>query len=341
VKYLASGTVIGTTGSFNNSSNTRDKVFDLNVSTYFDAPNADGSWVGLDLGTAKVITALRYYPRTGWGTRMVGGVFQGSNIADFSTSTTLARVLVNPLEGAYTTVPVDDSTSYRYVRYLSPNGSYCNITELLFYGVVLPAAPGNLNARLLDGTASLSWSSTAYANTYKVKRSTTNGGPYTVVSGNLATTTFSESGLTPGATYYYVVSAENEAGESANSAQATASDGYAQWAAQQGIVAGSPNGAFDADANGNGIPNGVEYALPAGLNVVNGAQTSTITAVIRSDASVSAALLKSTDMVNWTPVNFSVAADQNGVPAGYTRWTADDPLAPAEVRKFYKLRLTR
>ena len=33
-----SGTVIGTTGSWNNSGNTRDKAFDGNTATYFDAP---------------------------------------------------------------------------------------------------------------------------------------------------------------------------------------------------------------------------------------------------------------------------------------------------------------
>jgi hypothetical protein len=54
-----------------------------------------------------------------------------------------------------------------------------------------------------------------------VKRATTNGGPYTIVS-NVGTTNCTDGGLMDGTNYYYVVSALNTAGESVNSAQASA-----------------------------------------------------------------------------------------------------------------------
>src|SRR5204863_6345047 len=56
------GTVIGTAGSYNNSGNTADKAFDGSLSTFFDAPvaNKDNAWVGLDLGTAAVISEIRF-----------------------------------------------------------------------------------------------------------------------------------------------------------------------------------------------------------------------------------------------------------------------------------------
>ncbi len=51
-----------------------------------------------------------------------------------------------------------------------------------------------------------------------MKRSTTNGGPYTTV-GTPTTTSFTDTGLTNGTIYYYVVSAVNSAGAGANSNQ--------------------------------------------------------------------------------------------------------------------------
>ena len=54
-----------------------------------------------------------------------------------------------------------------------------------------------------------------------MKRATLNGGPYAIVT-NVTTTNYTDNGLSNGADYYYVVSALNTAGESANSAQAGA-----------------------------------------------------------------------------------------------------------------------
>jgi hypothetical protein len=58
----------------------------------------------------------------------------------------------------------------------------------------------------------------ASATSYNVKRSTTNGGPYSIIQ-SVATTNYTDAGLTNGTTYYYVVSALNPAGESGNAAQ--------------------------------------------------------------------------------------------------------------------------
>jgi hypothetical protein len=67
----------------------------------------------------------------------------------------------------------------------------------------------------------LTWTVSATATSYHLKRSTTTGGPYTQISAP-ATTSFTDTGLTNGTTYFYVVSALNAVGESANSAQASA-----------------------------------------------------------------------------------------------------------------------
>jgi hypothetical protein len=52
-----------------------------------------------------------------------------------------------------------------------------------------------------------------------VRRSLVSGGPYTTLSTSPTSPTYTDTGLTNGTTYYYVVSALNASGESANSAQ--------------------------------------------------------------------------------------------------------------------------
>ncbi len=79
-----------------------------------------------------------------------------------------------------------------------------------------PAAPTNLSATAGDLEVMLAWSELGKATHYGVSRSTTNGGPYTEIA-QPATTSFTDTGLAGGTTYYYVVDAANAAGKSPDS----------------------------------------------------------------------------------------------------------------------------
>jgi hypothetical protein len=85
-----------------------------------------------------------------------------------------------------------------------------------------PPAPLNLTATVTNGIVNLSWSSAATATSYNVKRSTVGGGPYTTIAPGVAITNYSDPQVTNSTTYYYVVSALNAAGESANSTEVSA-----------------------------------------------------------------------------------------------------------------------
>lgn len=86
----------------------------------------------------------------------------------------------------------------------------------------LPAAPtGVVAASPGKKKITVSWNAVAGATSYTVKRSTTNGGPYPTTF-TTTTTSLSNTGLTSGVTYYYVVSATNAQGEGPNSSQASA-----------------------------------------------------------------------------------------------------------------------
>ena len=81
-------------------------------------------------------------------------------------------------------------------------------------------APTNLVATSGDSQIALTWSAVSAATGYNVKRSTTSGAETKISSPT--TNAFTDTGLTNGTKYFYVVSAVSGATESANSSEANA-----------------------------------------------------------------------------------------------------------------------
>jgi len=114
--------------------NTPAHAFDGSYDTFYASMDRSRTWVGLDLGTAHVITRVGWSPRTSQAARVQLGVFEGSNSPDFLDAVPLYLI---PNGGAakrtdYADVPV--TRGFRYVRYVGPNNARCNIAELEFYG---------------------------------------------------------------------------------------------------------------------------------------------------------------------------------------------------------------
>ncbi|EGD48130.1 Glycosyl hydrolase family 98 putative carbohydrate binding module [Ruminiclostridium papyrosolvens DSM 2782] len=149
------GTQFGTSGSFgNDSSTTSDKATDGNINTWSDSANANGAYTGIDLGAGneKRIYKIRYYPRNGWASRMLGGRFQGSNTSQTAGYVDLHTITTMPASGIFTEATVSDTTQYRYLRYVSPDGGYCNVAELEFYS---PSVVPNTSTDSLIGPVKL------------------------------------------------------------------------------------------------------------------------------------------------------------------------------------------
>ncbi|HWD93449.1 MAG TPA: GH92 family glycosyl hydrolase [Verrucomicrobiae bacterium] len=87
-------------------------------------------------------------------------------------------------------------------------------------GSSVPPTPTGLIAGAGKGQVSLSWDISLGATSYNVKRSTVSGGEVALT--NVSDRTYTDVGLANGTAYYYVVSAVNTNGESANSAEVSA-----------------------------------------------------------------------------------------------------------------------
>jgi fibronectin type 3 domain-containing protein len=109
-----------------------------------------------------------------------------------------------------------------YMLFLLNGQGVPSVAKLVRIGVQQPLAPSALSAAAGDARVTLQWSAGPGATGYKVKRSTTSGGPYVTVASGVATTRFEDTGVTNGTTYYYVVSGTNAHGESPDSNQASA-----------------------------------------------------------------------------------------------------------------------
>ncbi len=85
-----------------------------------------------------------------------------------------------------------------------------------------PPAPGVLSALATDRQILLLWQGVPFATGYNLKRAPVSGGPYTPVTNGLAAASFTDSGLVNGVTYYYVLTATNDLGESLPSPEVSA-----------------------------------------------------------------------------------------------------------------------
>ena len=140
---LLKGTVIGTieTVNYQNNSksttvNTRENAFDGDLNTFFASWDRSYTWTGLDLGSSHVITRVGWSPRNdGVGEqRVLLGVFEGANREDFMDALPLYVIPEKGQIGTMSYADVQCSRGFRYVRYIGPSDSRCNIAELEFYG---------------------------------------------------------------------------------------------------------------------------------------------------------------------------------------------------------------
>ncbi|WP_214628898.1 putative Ig domain-containing protein [Paenibacillus agaridevorans] len=112
------------------------RAFDGNTTTSPDTKTGAG-WVRVDLGEGmgQKLGSVKFIPRVSNLARMNNALIQGSNDGtNFVTLHTISGVT----ELKWYSAAIDSDTSYRYLRYFTPNG-FANVGELEFYKVITDA----------------------------------------------------------------------------------------------------------------------------------------------------------------------------------------------------------
>lgn len=123
---------------------------------------------------------------------------------------------------SYTHAGLTNGLPYYYVvSAVNPVGEGPRSAEVVATPMGAPAPPQGLTATAGKRKVTLRWAGSAGATSYRWKRAAVSGGPYLLVR-TVTGTSATDGSVTAGVTYYYVVTAVNGNGESANSTEAWA-----------------------------------------------------------------------------------------------------------------------
>ncbi len=193
-------------------------------------------------------------------------------------------------------------------------------------GGTAPAAPTGLGATAGNAQVALSWTASAGATSYNVYRGTTAGGESTTaVATGVTTTTYTNTGLTNGTTYYYEVKAVNSVGTSAYSNEASATP-LAAPPAPTGLAgtAGNAQVALTWTASSGATSYNVYRGTAAGgestTAIATGITTTTYT---------------NTGLTNGTTYYFKVAAVNSVGTSGYSNEASATPASGGGTATVY------
>lgn len=149
-----------------------------------------------------------------------------------------------------------------------------------------PAPPANpaVSNGPNSGNATISWDASPGVPSYTVKRSATSGGPYTAIATGISDLRFTDSGLTNGSTYHYVITASLSGSESAASTEVSITPQSFAW------TGGSANWSVGSNWNGTAPGNGsllIFSGAPATTTTSNNISNLTLSGIIFNSGAAS------------------------------------------------------
>lgn len=240
--------------------------------TYYYEVSASNSLGASPLSNEVPVTPIPPPPAAPSGLTAIAGNAQATlswNTVSAATSYNVYRgttpggesatpVATGVTASTYTDTGLSNGTTYYYVvAAVNLGGVSGPSNEASTTPNLPPPAPGNLTASAGSRQATLSWSAAAGATSYLVYRATVPGGEAAPsIAAGLTGTTYTDNGLTNGATYYYTVAAVNAGGvESGMSNEASATPEPVAGSGGVDIDCGGPAAApyvADVDFTGGG-----------------------------------------------------------------------------------------
>ena len=196
-------------------------------------------------------------------------------------------------ETTYTDYSLNTNNTYFYkIVAVNSGGISANATN---YVNGLQPAPASVTATGTNAQVTVAWSAATGATSYTLKRGTNSGSEATIVASGYAGTTYTNSGLANGITYYYVVSATGASGTSGNSPEASAT------ASAAGSGTWIANASGNWSTGGNWSSNLIAFGTGATADFSTLNMISNVTVILDSARTVSG--LKFGDVAgsnNWT-----------------------------------------
>ena len=148
-------------------------------------------------------------------------IYRGTTAGGESTT----AIATGVTSTSYTNTGLTNGTTYYYkVKSVNASGTSAYSNEASATpAAAAPGAPSGLSASAGNTQVSLTWAAGSGATSYNVYRGTTAGGESTTaIATGITSTSYTNTGLTNGTTYYYKVKSVNASGTSAYSNEASA-----------------------------------------------------------------------------------------------------------------------
>jgi len=176
------------------------------------------------------------------GYRIYHSTSSSGTFSEAGTSTTIS----------FTDTGLTASTAY-YYKVAAYNSGGTGEQSSVVSAVTFIGTPTGVTAAVASSSSiTVSWNAVASATGYRIYRSTSSGGTYIEV-GTSTTTSFTDTGLTVGTTYYYKVSAENSDGRGEQSSVVSAQPLPPPITSPTGIdLVYIPAGTFQMDGSDSG-----------------------------------------------------------------------------------------